>query len=199
VVGDIQQIVIHTNFTNTVKQVFTLTLDDADAADAGPTNAAADAGPTQPPAPTPTQPTQTPTPTPTQPTQPTATPAHDTEPPTAPTNLRAIGHSATSASLAWDAATDNVVVTEYALYSSATLVLTTTGLSADIFTLSQLASEYQVHPTQITQWKKQLLAGATSLFGQRRVWEQHEQSVREAELFEQIGRLKMELEWLKKS
>jgi putative transposase len=65
-------------------------------------------------------------------------------------------------------------------------------------TLSQLASEYDVHPTQITQWKKQLLDGGSSLFGQQRVREQHEQSAREAELFEQIGRLKMELEWVKK-
>ena len=64
-------------------------------------------------------------------------------------------------------------------------------------TLSQLASEYEVHPTQITQWKKQLLDGGSSLFGQR-VREQQEQSSREADLFEQIGRLKMELEWLKK-
>ena len=65
-------------------------------------------------------------------------------------------------------------------------------------TLSQLASEYEVHPTQIAQWKKQLLDGGTSLFGQQRVREHQEQSAREAELFEQIGRLKIELEWLKK-
>ncbi len=65
-------------------------------------------------------------------------------------------------------------------------------------TLSQLASEYDVHPTQITQWKKQLLDGGSSLFGQQRIREQHAQTAREAELFEQIGRLKMELEWLKK-
>ncbi len=65
-------------------------------------------------------------------------------------------------------------------------------------TLSQLAGEYEVHPTQIAQWKKQLLEDGSSLFGQQRVREQHEQSAREAELFEQIGRLKMELEWLKK-
>ncbi len=65
-------------------------------------------------------------------------------------------------------------------------------------TLSQLASEYEVHPTQITQWKKQLLEGGSSLFGLQRVREQYEQTAREAELFEQIGRLKMELEWLKK-
>ena len=65
-------------------------------------------------------------------------------------------------------------------------------------TLSQLASEYEVHPTQITQWKKQVLDGGSRLFGQQRVREQHAQAAREAELFEQIGRLKMELEWLKK-
>lgn len=65
-------------------------------------------------------------------------------------------------------------------------------------TLSQLASEYNVHPTQIAQWKRQLLEDGSSLFGQQRTREQHEQSAREAELYEQIGRLKMELEWLKK-
>lgn len=65
-------------------------------------------------------------------------------------------------------------------------------------TLNQLASSYDVHPTQIAQWKRQLLEGGSDLFGQQRVREQHEQTARETELFEQIGRLKMELEWLKK-
>jgi transposase len=66
-------------------------------------------------------------------------------------------------------------------------------------TLSQLASEYELHPTQVTQSKKQLLDGGTSLFGQQRAREQQEQTAREAALVEQIGRLKMELEWLKNS
>lgn len=65
-------------------------------------------------------------------------------------------------------------------------------------TLAQLASEYEVHPTQIAQWKKQLLDSGSSLFGAQLAREQNEQSAREAELFEQIGRLKMELEWVKK-
>jgi chitodextrinase len=77
----------------------------------------------------PTSPTPTPTsPTPT-PTQPT-TPASDTEPPSAPSNLRMISKTTTTIDLAWDAAEDNVAVTEYALYSSATLILTTTDLLA---------------------------------------------------------------------
>jgi transposase len=56
-------------------------------------------------------------------------------------------------------------------------------------TLSELASEYEVHPTQITQWKKQLLSGGSELFGQQRARDQQAQTAREVELFEQIGRL----------
>jgi putative transposase len=64
---------------------------------------------------------------------------------------------------------------------------------------SRLASEYELHSTQIAEWKKQLLDGGSSLFGSQHIREQQEQSAREAELFEQIGRLKMDGEWLKKS
>jgi len=65
-------------------------------------------------------------------------------------------------------------------------------------TQSELASQFEIHPLQITAWKKAAKEGLTSLFekpGRRTV---EEPSQREAELFEQIGRLKMELEWLKK-
>lgn len=65
-------------------------------------------------------------------------------------------------------------------------------------TLSEMASEYHVHPTQISAWKKQLLEEGAELFNRRSGREQQEQTAREAELYEQIGRLKMELEWLKK-
>jgi transposase len=64
-------------------------------------------------------------------------------------------------------------------------------------TTAQLASEYAVHASQITAWKKQLLEGAVDLFEDGR-GKRGEQSTNEAELFEQIGRLKMEVEWLKK-
>ena len=65
-------------------------------------------------------------------------------------------------------------------------------------TVNELASEYNLHPTQISSWKKQLLAEGASVFSRSNGRKQQEEAGREAELYEQIGRLKMELEWLKK-
>ena len=65
-------------------------------------------------------------------------------------------------------------------------------------TLSQLAEHYQLHPSQISEWKRQLLDDGASVFQNSRSQKQREQAAQEAELYEQIGRLKMELEWLKK-
>lgn len=65
-------------------------------------------------------------------------------------------------------------------------------------TASQIAGEREVHPNQISQWKKQLLEEGASLFSHKNFLNEKKQSAREAELYEQIGRLKMELEWLKK-
>lgn len=66
-------------------------------------------------------------------------------------------------------------------------------------TVSELASQHGVHPTQIHQWKRQLLESASVIFENGGV-SQREADVgkREAELYEHIGRLNMELEWLKK-
>ncbi len=66
-------------------------------------------------------------------------------------------------------------------------------------TINQLASEYELHPNQVSQWKKQLLEEGTTLFGNDSVKQQLEAAKVETELYEQIGRLKMEMEWLKKS
>ena len=65
-------------------------------------------------------------------------------------------------------------------------------------TLSELAQEYQLHPNQISMWKSQLLKSGGEVFGADGGRQQREQAALETELYEQIGRLKMELEWLKK-
>ena len=65
-------------------------------------------------------------------------------------------------------------------------------------TTAQLAAEYEVHVGQITAWKKQLLEGAPELFEDGRGKRAALDATSEQELFEQIGRLKMEVEWLKK-
>ena len=65
-------------------------------------------------------------------------------------------------------------------------------------TVNQIAGDYNVHPNQVSTWKKQLLADGPAVFDNDHSNTEHEQAVRETELYEQIGRLKMELEWLKK-
>ena len=65
-------------------------------------------------------------------------------------------------------------------------------------TLSELASEYGLHPSQISEWKTQLLREGACVFSTTTARQQKEQEAVQAELYEQIGRLKMELEWLKK-
>src|SRR5439155_9590375 len=65
-------------------------------------------------------------------------------------------------------------------------------------TVNELASQYGVHPTLIHGWKKQLLAGADQVFQNGNQTGAADAEAEKAQLFEQIGRLKMELEWLKK-
>jgi putative transposase len=67
-------------------------------------------------------------------------------------------------------------------------------------TAAQLASEFGVHSAQIAQWKKRAIEGMPDIFGagsggDREV---HAMVQREAALYEEIGRLKVELDWLKK-
>jgi transposase-like protein len=64
-------------------------------------------------------------------------------------------------------------------------------------TTAELSSKFGVHASQITSWKKQLLTGVPDLFADGRS-RKEESSPDEQELYEQIGRLKMEVEWLKK-
>lgn len=66
-------------------------------------------------------------------------------------------------------------------------------------TINELASETGVHPNQIGAWKRQLLESGAELFSRNGSSSaQRAEGAGDGELYEQIGRLKMELEWLKK-
>ena len=65
-------------------------------------------------------------------------------------------------------------------------------------TLSELSSDFQIHPNQITQWKKQLLDGSRDIFSSSSKSKKRKQEFLQDELYKQIGQLKVELDWLKK-
>lgn len=65
-------------------------------------------------------------------------------------------------------------------------------------TLCELASRYEVHPNQIRTWKKALISGMPDIFTGRRKRRQQDDEEEKGRLYEQIGRLKVELDWLKK-
>jgi transposase-like protein len=64
--------------------------------------------------------------------------------------------------------------------------------------VNELASRFGVHPTQIAHWKKQALEGLPEIFANRRGTSGKGEEALQEELYQQIGRLKVELEWLKK-
>jgi putative transposase len=68
-----------------------------------------------------------------------------------------------------------------------------------IKTVNELSSLYGVHPTQISQWKRQLQQSSRELFADARAKAAEDQEAAQAKLYEEIGRLKMELDWLKKT
>lgn len=65
-------------------------------------------------------------------------------------------------------------------------------------TVSEIAAAYELHPNLVTSWKKHLVDRAADVFNPAKSRSGERDGKLEAELYEQIGRLKMELEWLKK-
>ena len=64
-------------------------------------------------------------------------------------------------------------------------------------TLSEIASEYEVHPNQVSQWKRQLRDGIENVFTDPIRSNRSEEKEKD-KLYQEIGRLKVELDWLKK-
>jgi len=65
-------------------------------------------------------------------------------------------------------------------------------------TLNEIASAAQVHPNLLMQWKRQLLESLPAIFADKRIKENKEQEALTDQLYQQIGQLKVELDWLKK-
>jgi transposase-like protein len=65
-------------------------------------------------------------------------------------------------------------------------------------TLNEIAQEFAVHPTQVGEWKRELLAQASTIFEIKRGPKIEDPSASPERLYAEIGRLKMELDWLKK-
>jgi putative transposase len=65
-------------------------------------------------------------------------------------------------------------------------------------TINEIASEYGVHPTQIAQWKKQALDEFPHIFESKRGEQKKSEEALTATLYQEIGQMKVQLDWLKK-
>jgi len=65
-------------------------------------------------------------------------------------------------------------------------------------TTNEIASAYEVHPNQVTQWKKQAVSQLSEIFSNGRARDDAAEEELRNQLYQQIGQLKVELDWLKK-
>lgn len=64
-------------------------------------------------------------------------------------------------------------------------------------TIHEISADHSIHPIQVSHCQRQLLNGASELFTRgKKAMDKDESQAKEAELFQQIGKLPMELEWL---
>lgn len=65
-------------------------------------------------------------------------------------------------------------------------------------TANEIAAQFDCHPTQVSQWKKELLDGVPALFENRKSRKEASAEAEHEEALRQLGQLQMELAWLKK-
>lgn len=65
-------------------------------------------------------------------------------------------------------------------------------------TLAQLASEFDIHANQITEWKRQALEALPEVFSKKREHQQQDQQALVDRLYRQIGELQVDVNWMKK-
>lgn len=65
-------------------------------------------------------------------------------------------------------------------------------------TIAEIATRHEIHPNLVTQWKRALLEHASEAFSDARARDHTDQETLKAQLYQQIGQLKVELDWLKK-
>ena len=66
-------------------------------------------------------------------------------------------------------------------------------------TIQEIGAHYGVHPNQVTKWKRQALELMPQLFADHRLRGNETDEALKAELYQQIGKLQVQLDWLKKS
>lgn len=66
-------------------------------------------------------------------------------------------------------------------------------------TIAEIGSKYGIHPNQIRQWRKEVLDRLPELFNGKQKKSDKASEEMQAELYQQIGQLKVELDWLKKN
>ena len=65
-------------------------------------------------------------------------------------------------------------------------------------TTNEIASAHGIHPSQLGQWKKKAVEGLALVFSDKRVRDDKDEEALRERLYQQIGQLKVELDWLKK-
>lgn len=65
-------------------------------------------------------------------------------------------------------------------------------------TINEISSQFGVHATQVQRWKKQALSGMSEVFSDKRAHQEKGEEALKEELYRQIGKLKVEMDWLKK-